>query len=196
MRPDCQIPGLEHIYNGFFKGRKGFFLEIGGHDGVSYSNTCDLAKSGWKGMYVEPIQDLAHQCRINHANNDVKILNCAVSNANGELTLYHGPDIQTANKEFANSEDFSTVPCYTLNHLISCYELPPIDLLVIDVEFHEKEVLSGFDLKKHKPKMVIIEAHEYHVDKKMSLNAEFINQFFKDYTRIYSDGINNIYVHD
>lgn len=196
MIESCQVHGLEYIYNGFFKDKKGVFVEIGGHDGISYSNTYDLACNGWEGWYIEPLENLANMCKENHKNNNVKVLNCAVSNYNGELELFTGNDYATTEAHTTENKNKITVPCYTLNHLINCYEIPKIDLLVIDVEFHEKEVLQGFDLMKWKPRMVIIEAHEYHEDHTRAVNAEFINEYFKEYTRIYSDSINNIYVHD
>lgn len=196
MIESCQIQGLEHIYRGFFKENKGVFVEIGGHDGMSYSNTYDLAFNGWRGWYIEPIQSLCESCKQVHKNNNVKVLNCAISNKNGELELFTGSDYATAEVNSNENKNKITVPCYTLNHIIICYEIPKIDLLVIDVEMHEKEVLQGFDLMKWNPRMVIIEAHEYHEDRSRAVNAEFINQYFKGYTRIYSDSINNIYVHD
>lgn len=199
---DCQIQGLGEIFDKYFSDHNDrFFVEVGAHDGRSYSNTYELANAGWSGFYIEPIHHMAQICKETHRNNDVIVFEQAISNYNGNLTLYKGADIYTANKSVLPVHDEIKVKCETLDKFLDFNLVEPgtIDLLVIDVEFHEKEVLEGFDVNKWKPKMVIIEAHEHHENEKFRLNAQYINWYFIDagnYKKIYSDGINNIYVHD
>lgn len=190
----CQIPALDEIYLKHFGDRKGSFVEIGAHDGVTFSNTWGLVNDEWIGLYVEPIKEYADKCRESYADNHrVSILECACSDYNGEIILYKGHDIYSANNEMVQG-DAITVPCFTLDEIIRRNLGAKSDLIVIDVEFHEKEVLRGFTLDYWLPKMVIIEAHEAHENKAYRLNADFINQYFKSYEKIYSDEINNIYV--
>lgn len=196
---DCQIAGLGDIYDKYFPEQKDrHFIEVGAHDGKSYSNTYELANAGWCGIYIEPIKHMAEACKANHVNNDVTVIEQAVSNYNGWLTLYKGADIFTANKDVLPVKDELIVKCNTLDTILSRESIGPgeIDLLVIDVEFHEKQVLEGFDISKWLPTMVIIEAHEHHDNPDFRLNVDFINDYFKEagYEKIYSDGINNIYV--
>ena len=192
---ESQIRGLADIYNKYLD-NPGVFVEVGANDGKSYSNTHDLIPMGWKGVYIEPVRKLMNKCRINHSGNDVAFLEVACSDHNGTLDIYELPDLYTANKDIIREKKkYETVPCIVLNDLFRLFSIfnIKIDLLIIDVEFHEKEVLQGFN-KKYRPKMVIIEAHEKHTNKEFSLNAEFINEYFSDYEKIYSDNINNIYV--
>lgn len=191
ISPTCQIHNLENILNTYIP-EIGYFVEVGAHDGYSYSNTWHLANKGWKGIYVEPIAEYAAKCRETHRENNVKVIEAACSNFDGNIMLYKGQDIFSANNEMVKGEKF-IVDCLKLDSILEAEILKP-DLIVIDVEFHEKEVLQGFTLKKWKPKMVIIEAHEHHENEKYRLNAQFINEYFKTYEKIYSDGINNIYV--
>lgn len=186
---ESQIAGLDNIYKKHFFNRVGFFCEVGANDGRSFSNTYELANKGWKGLYIEPVEAYANNCREAHKDNNIAVFQCACSNHIGKLTLYEGDNIFSANESIVKGKPL-TVPCYTLDSLL--YEAP--DLLVIDVEFHEKEVLEGFSLERWSPKMVIIEAHENHENEKFRLNSDFINQYFKAYTKIYSDSINNVYV--
>ncbi len=195
--PDCQIQGLGEIYDKYFGDTVGTFVEVGAHDGKSYSNTYELAKAGWIGFYIEPISHMAQACRNNHEGHDVIVVEQAVSNYNGKLALYKGADIYTANKNVLPVNEELLVTCTTLDKFLDVNNFEEgegPDVLVIDVEFHEKEVLEGFTLERWKPKMVIIEAHEHHENDKFKLNAKFINDYFSSYEKIYSDGINNIYV--
>ena len=77
----CQIPGLAGIYAGVFGLKNnGTFVEIGAYDGKTYSNTYQLAKLGWKGLYVKPYADYAQMCCNNHFESpSVKVVNKFVS---------------------------------------------------------------------------------------------------------------------
>src|SRR5262245_554998 len=45
---DCQVRGLDAIYNAAFGNLKhGVFVEVGAYDGQFVSNTCFLADLGW-----------------------------------------------------------------------------------------------------------------------------------------------------
>lgn len=192
IHPTCQIPNLDDIYAKYFP-VAGTFCEVGAHDGVTYSNTWGLANSGWTGIYIEPIEEYANKCRLEHKDNKVKVIDCACSNYDGEITLFKGQDIYSANSEMVKGQPVF-VPCKTLDTILQKHLKAQLDLLVIDVEFHEKEVLEGFTVDAWQPKMVIIEAHESHENEAYRLNADYINEYFKWYKKIYSDGINNIYV--
>ena len=195
MVETCQIPNLDEIYAQHFDG-PGRFVEVGAYDGFMYSNTYHLAQAGWEGLYIEPVLDFFLRCQHNHRDHNVRVLNAACSNYNGDIDLYQGPDIYSANGEMVKGKTV-TVPCYMLDNVLFYMDWRErFELLVIDVEFHEKEVLQGFSLAKWKPKMVIIEAHESHENRAYALNADFINHFFRSYKKIYSDHINNIYVRD
>lgn len=191
ISPTCQIHNLEGIINTYLP-EIGYFVEVGAFDGYSYSNTWHLANKGWKGLYIEPIAEFAGKCRETHRENNVRVIEAACSNYNGIITLFKGQDIISANNNMVNGSTLE-INCLTLDAILKEEILRP-DLLVIDVEFHEKEVLEGLTLNKWKPKMVIIEAHEHHENEAYRLNVQFINDYFKSYKKIYSDGINNIYV--
>ena len=50
-----------------------------------------------------------------------------------------------------------------------------IDFLTIDVEGHELEVLKGFDLKKHSPKIIVIEYLDLSLKKLEIINFNLQN---------------------
>jgi len=189
----CQIAGLDDFYEKYLP-QKGHFVEVGAFDGIISSNTYHLACNGWSGVYIEPIKDYYLKCINIHKENNVQILNLACSDHTGTLQLYHdGGHLWTAEKQFVNCMGTTTVRCTTLDNILSLYN-EKIDLLVIDAEFHEVAVLDGFSINKHKPTMVIIEAHEGWAEKRLEYRLRYYEIYFAGYKKIYSDNVNNIYV--
>lgn len=202
--PDCQIPGLADIYMGVFGWKNnGHFVEIGAYDGLSYSNTFDLAEIGWSGVYVEPVEYIYKKCVANHSQHPrVRCLNVACMARENVYPIFHDDGIMHTldhrTADVLHAERIVGVAnSMTLNRLLKDSNTPiGFDLLVIDVEGSEPEVLASFGVGYWQPTMVIIEAHELHDNPKLRVNADYINTFFHNakYIRIYCDSINNIYI--
>ena len=96
----CQIPGLRDIYH-FFLGYKtdGVFVEFGAFNGQTHSNTSGLADIGWSGLYIEPVNVYYKKCVNRHKDNDVKIVNCAVGDADGDADIYIGGPLSTIRED-------------------------------------------------------------------------------------------------
>lgn len=210
-RPDysddtaCQILGLEWIYCGVFGVRtEGTFVEIGAHDGKSWSNTYFLATLGWRGIYVEPVEHLWVRCVENHKDHPKVGVIRAMVGKGDTVRLWRNPNTDylfTGNEKFAVLNqataiygEFSTL---TLDTILDVNEYPiGFDLLVIDVEGMETDVLEGFNCGMWLPKMVIIETHELNPNAEMAERTEYINQYFhsRGYMKIYTSAINTIFV--
>jgi len=69
-------------------------------------------------------------------------------------------------------------------------------VLSIDTNGTEPEVLKGFDIAYWKPKLVIMECHEFHKDTIMARHAPAINMVFdkQGYRKVYADDNNSIFV--
>lgn len=201
----CQIKGLDEIYNHYFPNKTdGIFVEVGAYNGIIFSNTYHLAKLGWTGYMFEPHPRLVKECMENYKNLNCNIYNIGVSNKKGEMTLYDGDALSTTSAEqvkeykkisWAKGQKYTPIKI-KVDILDSLLNVETIDILVIDTEGTELDVLEGFDIKKFKPEMCIIEAHESHQDIVLRKNAEGINKYFEKvkYIKIYSDEINNIYI--
>lgn len=210
---DCQINNLADYYKLYLKNcspESGTFVEVGAYDGQTFSNTCFLADGGWSGIYIEPIKSSYDKCKIRHAANNVQILNYAiVDNNNKEVVVYDGGEWSTSSAEAANlikgqfgvhySSGIEVDSC-TLDTVLENLNFQKIDLLVIDTEGTEIDVLTGFNLKKYRPQMCIIEMHEVPSgcwgDPMFLKSNELINTLFKEvgYIKVYSDPINTIFV--
>jgi FkbM family methyltransferase len=211
---DCQVRGLDAIYNAAFGNSKhGVFVEVGAYDRQFVSNTCFLADLGWRGVYVEPIPEFAAACAKRHQRNpDVTVVNAAVGSEAGTTELHLAGVLSTRNDNvYSAYQNISwaknlishhkvTAPIITLNGLLDEHKIPNgFELLVVDVEGGEPDVFAGFDLVRWKPKMLIIELTDYHDDFMEIVSIrEPIAQLRRDilkagYTEVYVDAINTIF---
>lgn len=199
----CQIQGLNAIYDKYFDSRKpGVFVEVGGNDGYLWSNTWGLAEMGWRGLYYEPVDELAMKCRKLNVSNNVGVISTAVGSTNTKTMLYHGHGATTTKHvaeldlhQHGNSlTDYELVPCVTLNSSLEEQEIPHVfDLLVIDTNGGEPAVLAGIDFDLWEPTMLIIATHKGHFS--WDFNAEEIDSMVSRwYTEIWRDHINSIYI--
>lgn len=187
----------------------GTFVEVGAYDGVTYSHTIGLAKIGWRGVYIEPVPELAEKCRKNHEEHrGITVLECACASENGIGRIYVDEHsccgstmnpIVTKNNQGLFQGRQVQVELRRLDTLLMQEEIDPgFDLFSIDVEFAECEVLKGFDVDRWRPKMIIIELCETHGGEKQEWAAParaMVKETIEPlYRCIYTDKINNVYV--
>lgn len=207
----CQIKNLEEIYLKYFGYKTtGTFVEVGGFDGISWSNTYGLAVIGWRGLVFEPQKTYYEECVSNYRTYlNVNIINSCVGNYKGDIELYTGYSLATTKldvlKDYSDIDWFKgildenrkeTCKIDTLNNMLIEHNISnDFDLLVIDVEGAEYEVLEGINLEVWKPKMIIIELHEdnkYDILKKN--NTKILNILNQYYNKIYKDDNNSIFI--
>jgi FkbM family methyltransferase len=210
----CQIPNLDQIYTkyfGFFTNNK-TFVEIGAYDGESVSNTSGLADAGWKGIYVEPVHSNYVKCLERHQNNNVIVSNLAIGLNEGVQEIYKNGILSSLDQDHAvlgvnkfHYPEYTKDVCYQIrmDKFLKNYSVPyQFDLLVVDVEGRENEVFYSFDLKKWKPKMMIIELVDHHelflnnpdiISRVKELRSFILNS---GYHQIFEDDINTIFVSD
>ena len=174
---------LEHI----FKNQShGFYIDVGCQHPVMNNNTYLLYKKGWNGINIDLDKkniDLFSFYRKRDLN-----INVAISSREDERDLFFYNDksaINTLEKSVANYQkaqvkEIKKVKTKTLNSIIenSKFNNLTIDFVSIDVEGHELEVIKGFDLKKYKPKVVIIEFLDLSL-KKLEIKNLNIKNFLK-----------------
>jgi FkbM family methyltransferase len=144
----------------------GYCVEVGAYDGRTGSASYLFEQKGWDCLLVEPIPGLADEIR-RHRRSVVR--NCAVSAQEGEATFYVAEDVEQmstlvltpGHQEWIHDAGGAvttiTVPTTRLDTLLAEVGFPRIDFITIDVEGHESEVLRGFSLEKHRPRVVILE---------------------------------------
>jgi len=192
---------------------RGFFIDVGCQHPVMNNNTYLFYKKGWNGINIDLDKkniDLFNFYRKKDLN-----INFAVSSKEGETDLFFYHDksaINTVEKSVANYQkaqvkEIKKIKTKTLNSIIENSEFKNriIDFISIDVEGHETEVIKGFDLKKYKPKVVVIEYLDLSVKKleiknldiKNFLNSEIYLYMIKEnYTLVNLIHSDLIFVHN
>jgi len=153
-----------------FKGRKGFYIDIGGNHPMRGSNTFELYRQGWEGVVVEPIKRFYTKHKRLRPR-DIQV-NAAVGSSLGDLTFFEMiPSVlSTCDSEVAK-EVLSTgrgrllreytVPVTTVAELYRSHLFPrAVSLLCVDTEGHDLDVLMGVDWDSLHPEIVICEANE------------------------------------
>ena len=178
---------VDLLLDNIFKNQShGFYIDVGCQHPVMNNNTYLLYKKGWNGINIDLDKkniDLFNFYRKRDLN-----INFAISSREGEreLFFYHDKSaINTVEKSVANYQraqvkEIKKVKTKTLNSIIenSKFKDLTIDFLSIDVEGHELDVIKGFDLKKYKPKVVIIEFLDLSL-KKLEIKNLNIKNFLK-----------------
>lgn len=172
---------------------QGKFVEFGGFDGITHSNTFSLEQLGWDGIVLEPDSSRAAECKFNrkcevmHAavvgNNGPSFVEFIKDPHDGELSHLSGYGTTRA-KGLNVTERVATIP---LDVVLK--NLGAVDLLSIDTEGSEADILDTSELQVT-PRIIVVE-HNYEVIKRKrirsrleSLGYTLINRsgnYFDDY---------------
>jgi FkbM family methyltransferase len=154
--------------------RAGVFVDVGAHDGVSFSNTLFFERNlAWRGLCIEPIPEIFDSLARNR--NAICVNACVARKTgskkflrvrgyaemlSGMLDAYdprHVVRIRDEVREAGGSMEEIDVQGIRLDELFRSQGLDSIDLLCIDVEGAEIEALASFDLGSIRPSVVCIE---------------------------------------
>lgn len=172
-----QISQDQHYIENIAKYRPcGTFLEIGGYDGITGSNTYTLEKYlNWNGIIVECNPDLYQLCKKNRSciihndavfNQDDKILDFTIPEGKdiiggkyqlGGLTDYIKKESKSAFRNSYATVRNIKVKTITLNTLLKQNQLYSIDYMSIDTEGSELEILKAFDFNTYQIRFITIE---------------------------------------
>ena len=164
--------------------RKGFFIDIGSHTGVKFSNTYMLEKDlEWTGICIEPAKD-AYDALVQ--NRKCICLNHGIYDINGEVEFKYSNDTTTggikntlaSNVESRWGGTWNTIvlPVKTLFTVLEENNAPLIiDYISLDTEGSEVKILQQFfkeNKNKYKINYIDIEtaSHDSNLTKLMNDN--------------------------
>lgn len=144
----------------------GTYVDVGGGHPVADNVSMYFYLKGWRGLVVEPQEALARAYAGVRPRDTV--VSSLAGRAAGTIDFHvvegmHGlSSAVAANAESARTYGAKTStirkPVERLSALIDKAALTAIDFLKIDVEGAEPDVLAGLDLKRHRPRVVLVEA--------------------------------------
>lgn len=179
--PSYGLNGLDKKILPYIQKRHGFFVEAGANNGLSQSNTAYLEFwRGWNGLLVEPIPELAAQCRRNRPRSIVEQTALVERGHDGKtvdmiycnlMSLVEGargsPEADAEHikrgMQFLSPDDQPRtikVPTATLSDLLDQHGIEHVDLLSLDVEGYESMALRGLDMSRHAPSWIVVEAND------------------------------------
>ena len=179
----------------------GFYVDVGAQDPVFDSVSKAFYDAGWRGAHVEPVAEYAELLR--KARPDEQVFQVALGVKAGTQKFFVVPNtgLSTSIKSIADrhrkERNYEVteirVPCLTLDQVFEAANRPDIHWLKIDVEGAEREVLSGWNAKRFRPWIIVVEA---------TLPNSTIENFKQwehlvldaDYRLVYQDGLNRFYV--
>ena len=145
----------------------GFFVDIGAHHPMRFSNTNYFYRRGWRGINVDALpgtKKLFQRMRPR----DITI-ECGVGSQAGVLKYFsfNEPALNTFSEQEAARKNISPyhiintiqVPVVTLKQILDEY-LPSgtqIDFMTIDAEGFDHDVVSSSDWKIYRPRVVLVE---------------------------------------
>ena len=170
----------------------GYFVDVGANQPEADSESFHLERLGWTGVLVEPQPDLALRLRERRKAKVYAVACSAPENAGKTMVLHLAGVYSSFDPNLAVStvrpEGAVDVPTMTLDAVLEDAAAPgPIDFLSIDVEGHEIAVLSGFDLARWRPRLILIEDHVLSRDLHRRLTAH-------GYKWVRRTGLNSWYV--
>ena len=160
----------------YFNNKKnGFFIELGGLDGIRHSNTFLLEnKYNWKGLIIEPSPSLYKELQINRNVSTENILvgdkrqegveflyiedKTKCIGLQGVVENYHPAHLNRTMRELNNATyELIQLKMVTLQEICEKYKISKVDYLSLDVEGSELKVLQGIDFSKVDIRLIGVE---------------------------------------
>ena len=150
-----------------FPGATGFYIDVGANDPDIDNVTRVFYERGWSGINIEPLSTNSVELRKKRPR-DIN-LEIAVGENEGSITFYevgkwHGysttdPVIAAQHLKDGLKVVEHTVPVRKLSAVLDEHAAGRmIDFLKIDVEGTELSVLRGADLRRYRPKIIVLES--------------------------------------
>ncbi len=198
-----------YVNEHYFKNRRGgVFIDIGAHNGMTYSNTYFFEKElGWTGICIEPLPERFAELQV--CRSCICIQGC-VADTDGvsQLLKVSSPYVNTEMLSglqdkydprhfermkievatYGGSYEYIDVQCYKLNGLLEKNGITHVNFLSIDTEGGEFDILSSIDFSKYKIDVITVEDN-YGDSRFISFLEE------KGYTLITRLGMDLLFVH-
>jgi len=158
----------EWIVRDYFQDRRdGVFVDVGANHYRDSSTTYYLEKHlGWSGLAIEPLRQFEAEYKTHRPRTTFAPFFVAdVSDETAKMyvldahTVVSSADRKFTERTGANPREL-LVPTITLNDLLPKHGLESIDFLSMDIELSEPKALAGFDVRRFRPGLVCIEAHQ------------------------------------
>lgn len=165
----------------FFGGKKdGLFVDIGAHDGNTWSNSLPFELNyGWSGICIEPqihlFKKLVHTRKARCMNVAVSDQDgveeftfvpgdaCAISGLTSKMDQRHLGRIDDEVRKSNGKIQKAMLTCRTLTSILDEYNMSHINYLSIDTEGSEPQIIAGIDFSRISIDLISMEVN-YELD--------------------------------
>lgn len=161
---------IEPIIEELVGKEKGYFVDIGAHDGISGNNTIYFEKKGWEGVCIEPhpkvfpLLQRSRNCQLENCavwQSDTDVMFLAVTGyaemLSGIMESYDPRHYQRIQREVAGmggSTELVKIPARKFSSIVTQKD---IDFLSIDTEGSEMNILRNVDFNEYDIRVICIE---------------------------------------
>lgn len=173
----------------------GYFVDIGAHDGRSYSNTRPLWERGWSGLLIEPSPRTYAQLLANYPDKSrLTFLNAAICSQDGPVDFYEHTDPERTGwhsldpRWIATWQPGTAVKTTVKGMRFSSLHLPPkIDFLSVDTEGMDAVIIESMP-SSVRPRLIMCEVDKHLVREKLEQVMEH-----KGYRFVWGTYLNSAY---
>ncbi len=195
------------ILSRYFEGRKtGFFVDIGAHHPLRFSNTHLFYTRGWKGINIDAMPGsmaLFKRMRKRDINMEIGI---AKEDGVRKFYVFNDPAMNGFSAELSQSRD-ATDPRHHIVEVIDVQVMPlssllgrlsssftRIDFMSVDVEGLDLEVLQSNDWGLYRPELLLVEAYLDDID---GLESDPVAQYIRSQGyRVFAKTVNTVFFRD
>lgn len=174
---DGEDIALDSFYENI-KNHIGFYVDIGAHHPVRFSNTYSFYKKGWSGINIDPTPGSMKYFNLLRKRDINLEIGIGERSGNFQFYCFNEPALNTFDPILANERNHGAyhikkiiqVPIKPLGEVLQEYLKynQHIDFFSIDVEGLDLQVLKSNDWNKFKPDYVMVEDIGFLIDKSES----------------------------
>ncbi len=179
----------------------GFFVDIGAHHPIRFSNTYYFYQRGWQGINVDALPGT--KCLFERVRPRDITVECGVGESSGSLKyfLFNDPALNTFSEQEAKKKNFPPfhiietleVSVVTLKQILD-QNLPKdveIDFMTIDAEGFDDQIIASNDWNRYRPRIILIELLNTEI---LTINSHPIAQLLQlNNYRIYAKTFNTFF---
>jgi FkbM family methyltransferase len=167
--------GEDLILRRYFEFKKnGFFVDVGAHHPIRFSNTYLFYEKGWRGINIDAMPGSMNE--FNKIRTKDINIEQAIGSEEKEATfhVFNEPALNTFDSNEAqnviNSGNYKLIEKKSLSikpigHVLDQYQLKSqIDFMSIDVEGLDLDVLKGNNWEKYRPEVILIELLNFELE--------------------------------
>lgn len=168
--------GEDMLIRGHFGSRKnGFYVDIGAHHPVYYSNTYHFYLKGWNGVNIEATPEVINL--FNQLRSRDKNINACIGKKSGELVTFFefeqaalntisesmAKDCEDKGHKIIRKREMTTV---NINDLLEKHvpKNKEIDFLTIDIEGLDNLIITSLNFDRFSPAAILVEDHKFKIE--------------------------------